>query len=82
MNIEFCKYKNILGEPNKGFHSIRVFDFAVLDIIGTLLIAYLIAKRFKINFYKVAFILFGIGVFMHWLFCVETKFNRFLANLF
>lgn len=37
-----CKYKNILGEPKKGIHSIRVYDIAIIDVILTIIGAYII----------------------------------------
>ncbi len=30
--MDLCKYKNILGEPNKGFHSIRICNISVSDV--------------------------------------------------
>ena len=37
-----CQYKDLLGEPRKGVHSIRIFDFAVVDIFLTIVAAIII----------------------------------------
>jgi uncharacterized membrane protein YcaP (DUF421 family) len=74
-----CQYKDIFGKPNVGFHSIRIFDFALLDILGTILIAFIISKYYKINFVFTTIILFLVAIFMHWLFCVNTKLNTLLG---
>ena len=71
--MRLCQYKNILGEPRKGFHSIRIFDFAILDIIGTIIIALVLSYATNIKFTKLFIILLLLGIFLHWLFCVETK---------
>ena len=38
----FCKYKNILGEPKKGLHNYRFLGVAVVDLLLTILLAYII----------------------------------------
>ena len=37
-----CKYKNTLGEPKKGIHAIRVYNVAIIDVISTIVGAYII----------------------------------------
>ena len=49
--MSLCKYKNALGKPGKGVHSFRIFGIAIVDVILTILAAYLIARFFKFNFY-------------------------------
>lgn len=73
-----CEYSNILGEPRVGFHSYRLFDFAILDIIGTILLGILLARYYKLNYFIGIIIMFIIGILAHWLFCVDTKFMEFL----
>ncbi len=76
--MNFCQYKDIFGEPNKGFHSIRLLDFAILDILGTFLLAYLLTLVTGINYIISTIIMFVIAIFLHWLFCVDTKLNTIL----
>lgn len=91
--VVLCKYKNVLGVPKQGFHESRipVVDLAFNDVVGTIglgLILWGILCLFKINtnlsknlglqcLYSIL-IMFGIGIFLHWLFCVDTTLNIFL----
>ena len=76
--MNLCKYKNALGEPNKGIHSYRLFGVAIADVIMTILGAYLISYFFKISFTYTAIILFGLGIVLHRLFCVRTTVDKML----
>ena len=77
--MSLCQFKNIFGEPRKGVHSIRLLDFAIVDVIGTILIALIISFVFNSNFLFTLFILFIIGELLHWIFCVQTKFMEILG---
>ena len=70
-----CQFKDILGKPNTGFHSVRVLDFALLDIIGTFLLAFVLHKFTRLNYLISVIIMFVVAIFLHWLFCVNTKLN-------
>ena len=72
--FNLCQYKNALGIPRQGIHSYRLFDFALADIIMTIVGAYIISKIINYQFWYVLIILFLLGVLLHYLFCVETKF--------
>ena len=73
-----CKYKNIFGEPKKGVHSYRLLDFAIMDIIFTIIGAYIISKYSNYNFYKILLFLFILGIILHKLFCVNTTLNSII----
>jgi len=73
-----CKYKNLFGEPNKGFHSVRLFNIAILDLGGTIFIAFLLSKIMKISFISLLIILLLLGIIMHRLFCVRTTIDKIL----
>lgn len=98
--MNFCDYKNSLGEPRKGMHEKRFLGFAVVDLVGTIVIGLVLAfiSGFILSFamkldmslwntIKYWFILsvfwiivaFLFGIFMHWLFCVETELNKMLG---
>ena len=70
----FSEYKDIFGVSREGIHSIRVFDFAIIDIIMTFIGAFIISYFFKFN-------LILLGQILHMLFCVETKFVSLFFNL-
>lgn len=72
---QFCKYRNILGKPNEGFHKTRLFGFALYDIIGAFLLAYFLTVLTGMSDIKAIVIVFIVTVFLHWLFCVNTKLN-------
>jgi len=36
-----CKYKDILGKPGEGIHSIRLFNVAIMDVLFTIIGAYI-----------------------------------------
>ena len=77
----FCKYKNIFGKVNKGIHSVRLFDIAIIDVILTIILSYIIKKYFpKIHFLYILIYLFLLGIILHKLFCVKTKINKLLFN--
>jgi hypothetical protein len=73
-----CEYKNIFGEPNTGAHSIRVFNFAIVDILATILLGYLFSKLTKINLTVSIVSMFILGIISHRLFCVRTTVDKIL----
>jgi hypothetical protein len=74
-----CQYKDALGQPGKGAHAYRIFGFAAVDIILTIIVALLISYKFKTRFVVNMIVLVVIAVFLHWLFCVPTKLNVLLG---
>jgi hypothetical protein len=76
--MNLCKYKNIFGDVNTGAHSYRVFDFAIVDIIGTIIGAYIIYRLTGYNFNKILISLFILGIILHKIFCVKTKLNSLI----
>ena len=78
MSIDLCPYKYIFGKPSEGVHSYRIFDIAIVDVISTLIGAYIIAKYNNYNFYEIAIILFLLGIILHRLFCVRTTIDKLL----
>jgi len=76
--MNLCKYSNIFGEPNKGIHSYRLFNVAIVDVFGTVFISYIIHKITKIKLYIINIILFSLGLVLHKIFCVNTTIDRLL----
>jgi hypothetical protein len=76
--MNLCKYKDILGKPGIGFHNHFGTPFALLDIIGTICIAYVISNTYKISYINSFGGLMIIAIFLHKLFCVDTALNRIL----
>ena len=74
-----CKYKNILGEVNKGPHSYRIFNIAIVDVLLTISGAYGIYRLFpKYNYWYILISLFILGIILHRIFCVKTTIDKLL----
>ena len=76
--MNLCKYKNALGELNKGIHSYRLFGVSIADVIMTIIGAVLISYFFKLSFIKTLVVLFLSGIVLHRLFCVRTTIDKLL----
>ena len=72
------KYSGAFGQPGEGAHSLRVFNVAVVDVLVTVLVAWIIFKLLKgsIHFLFILLSLFLAGIFVHWLFGVKTTVNK------
>lgn len=78
MFIMFCQYKDIFGKVNEGVHSIRIMNIAIVDVILTLVLAYIIQMKLpQYKLYNIFIILIILSIFIHKLFCVKTT----LTNL-
>jgi len=77
--MRLCQFKNLFGVPKEGLHSIRIFNIAIVDVILTVIGAYLLSRYFEWNFWYTLGGLFILGIFLHWLFCVDTTINLFLG---
>ena len=75
-----CKYKNIFGEPRKGVHSYRVFDIAIVDVVMTIMVIFLVVYFTKYSWYFVTGIMIFMMIFFHRLFCVRTTIDRLLFD--
>lgn len=76
--MSLCKYKNSLGVPGEGVHSYRVFDISIVDVIFTIIGAFIISWAFKIDFLWTCVGLFSAGIFLHRLFCVRTTVDKLI----
>lgn len=83
--MDFCifkDYRDIFGKPEEGVHSIRIFNIAIIDIILTILGAFIISKVCSMNFMLTLILFFIIGEILHLVFCVETQFIKIIRQLF
>jgi hypothetical protein len=89
-----CKYKDILGKPNKGAHKTMFGIPALVDWILTVFLALIMAgitfgvdKELKnensLEYWKLFLIwffsLFIFAMFLHYIFCVKTRLLVFLG---
>ena len=81
MTNAFCQYNKIFGEPNTGVHQYRIFNIAIVDVIITFVLAYILTLfNPQFEFKKTSLILFLLGIFFHRLFCVKTNIDKILFN--
>jgi hypothetical protein len=74
-----CQYKNIFGKVGQGVHSYRIFNIAIVDVLLTILAAFII--HYFVPKYKVISILvflFILGIIMHRIFCVRTTVDKLI----
>ena len=67
-------YANILGKPNTGVHSIRIFGLAFVDIFLTMIASVVMAEALKINVVLSFVLWFVLGEALHYAFGVKTAF--------
>jgi hypothetical protein len=74
-----CPYKHIFGIPGQGVHSTRIGGIALVDTIGTIVLAggtsYLTNTSL---FWNIAG-WFVIGEFLHWYFGTQTAFLNLIG---
>lgn len=81
MNCPFKKFSEIFGRPNEGAHSYRFMNLAIVDVVGTIIGAFIIAKVFHLNFFLTLLLIFILGIILHRLFCVNTTINKFIFGV-
>jgi len=76
--MNFCKYKNIFGKPKEVVHSYRFLNFAIVDVVMTILFAFILSYFLKYSFRYIVLFLFILGIILHRLFCVRTTIDTIL----
>lgn len=80
--MNLCRYRNFFGVPGVGLHSFRIFNLAIVDVVFTLVGAYLISVNTKYTFLISSIGLISLGIFFHYVFCVETTISKTIAKLY
>ena len=75
-----CQYKDLFGRPREGAHAYRLFDVAVVDVVATIVVAFIIARVFGVVFWKSLVALFLLGIISHRVFCVETTLDKLIFS--
>jgi len=79
--VSLCQYKNLLGEVGKGVHSYRIFNIAIVDVLLTIIAAFVIHLFIpKYNYFFILLALFILGIILHRLFCVRTTIDKLLFH--
>ena len=74
----FSNYSDTFGKPNTGFHSIRFFNIAILDVIVTIIVAVMLANAMKADILFTILFCFLCGILIHRLFAVRTTVDKML----
>ena len=78
MSCPFHEYKNIFGKEGEGAHSIRFLNIAIVDVIMTIIGAFIISYLFNLSFLMVFTILMLVAIILHRIFCVNTTINKMI----
>lgn len=78
MKNPLCRYKDVLGKPGEGVHSYRICNIAVVDLIMTVIGAWIISKIIDKSFSLSFIFLFTLGIILHRVFCVKTTLDILL----
>ena len=74
-----CASKDALGVPGEGPHAHRTFGLATVDLvmtaIGGILLNYLMGGA-AVGYMVAPVMLWGVGIFLHYIFCVDTPITR------
>jgi len=80
-----CKYNldTYFGKVGEGIHSYRLFNIAIIDVISTIVGAFLIYLVMPYIYKPIRFIyiliaIFLLGIILHRFFCVRTTIDRLL----
>ena len=75
-----CKYKDIFGKPNQGLHKYRIFNIAIVDVLLTILAAYIISYFTNYELIYTLIFMFILGIISHRIFCVRTTVDKVLFD--
>ncbi len=78
--LDLCKYKDILGKPGQGLHSYRIFNIAIVDVLLTILAAYILSILTNYKFIYTTIFMFILGIISHRVFCVRTTIDKLLFD--
>ena len=69
-----CPYKYLLGVPGEGFHSTRIFGYALNDTLATIVLAFVTSYLLKLPFLGVLIFWLVLGEILHYAFGTQTAF--------
>lgn len=85
LGIDLCKYSDLFGKPNTGFHKYRILKtknwngIAIVDVMATIFLSFILKAFFfkKCSLLNINLYLFILGILIHKMFCVKTAINIF-----
>jgi hypothetical protein len=81
--LSLCQFRDLFGVPGVGAHSLRVGPFALVDVLATWLLAYVLKTYAGLMYsmFELFIALAVIAQFVHYAFCVPTAGLRLLSSL-
>jgi hypothetical protein len=76
-----CRYNKLFGNPNKGIHKYRILNIAIVDLVMTIILSYVISKIINRSFMIILLFMFILSVFVHYIFCVNTSVMKLLFSM-
>jgi divalent metal cation (Fe/Co/Zn/Cd) transporter len=78
-NYFVSTFAKALGEPNKGVHSTRLYNTAVIDYIMSIVLAILVTIFTKIPLVLSTIAVLIVGIILHVLFGINTNSVKYLG---
>jgi hypothetical protein len=75
-----CQYKDVFGKIDECIHSYKVFNIAIVDVVATIVAAFVLSYITNKSFIGILIALFILGILMHHFFCVQTTVDKLLFN--
>lgn len=72
--------KDTFGRPGEGVHSIRFLNIAVVDLLLTIAVSYLLSIIFNTKLIYTFIIIFLIGQLAHFHYGVDTAFVKLIKG--
>lgn len=76
--VDLCKYRELFGVPGRGIHKYRFMGVAIVDVIQSLIGAFILSWLTKWPFLYCAIGVFAAGILAHRAFCVRTTVDKLL----
>ena len=76
------KLKELSGKPGEGIHKMRLNDAALVDYIGTLILAIIISRFTQIPLVLTTILLFILGELIHMMCGIKTSTVKYFNKLF
>lgn len=73
-----CPYKNLFGSLGTGIHSYRIYNIAYLDVLVTVIGAFILSRILRTPFLYTLIMFFILGIIIHRLLCVRTTIDKLL----
>jgi hypothetical protein len=73
-----CKYRDILGKPKTGIHSLRLFNIAVVDVVGMVILACATSILLNQPMWLTTLTWLLLAILLHLIFGVNTTINKMI----